>query len=116
VDHEAQVRGDHPVLGIHVAALDALGELDFLGGSEQRVTRGLLEEQLQRLEVAGLLVPLVLLDGPAVCMQALDFAPIGLPTADAASESMLLLGLAVRGYSFPTSCRQIGTTADGRRF
>jgi hypothetical protein len=97
VNHEAQVRGDHAVLRIEVAALYALGELDLFSGGEQRVTCGLLEEQLQRLQVTGLLVPLVLLDGAAIRMQALDLAPLGLPTADAASESMLLLGLAVRG-------------------
>jgi hypothetical protein len=102
VDDEAKVGGDHAVLGVDVAALDALGELDFLRGCEQGVTRGLLEEQLQRLEVTGLLVPLVLLDGRLV--QALDIAPLGLAAADAASETMLLLGVAVRGDSF--QCRQ----------
>jgi hypothetical protein len=99
VDHEAQVGRDHPVLGLEVAALDALGKLDFLGSCEQRILRGLLEEQLQRLEVAGLLVPLVLLDGRLV--QALDVAPCGgAALLDAAAESVLLRGVAVRGYSF----------------
>jgi hypothetical protein len=109
VNHEAKVGGDHPVLRIHVAALDALGKLNFLGSCEQGVLRGLLEEQLQRFEIAGLLVPLVLLGGRLV--QALDVAPPGSrAAADAASEFMLLLGVAVRGYSF--RCRLSGAAAD----
>ena len=48
-DDEPQVRGDHPLLGDHVAALDALRELDLLRGGEQRVAAGLVEELLQRV-------------------------------------------------------------------
>ena len=48
-DDEAQVRVDHAVLGIDVAALDALGELDLLGGGQQLVARRLVEERLQRV-------------------------------------------------------------------
>jgi hypothetical protein len=33
-------------------------------------------------------------------VQALDLAPLGLATADAASESVLLLSVAVRCYPF----------------
>ena len=99
VDHEAQVGRDHPVLRLEVAALDALGELDLLSGSEQRVLRGLLEEQLQRLEIARLLLALLaLLRGRLV--QALDVTALRSPAAtDAAPETMLLLGVVVRSYS-----------------
>jgi hypothetical protein len=97
VDHQPQVRSDHPILRLEIAALDALGELDLLCGGEQRVARGLLEEDLQRLEVAARLFPL-LRRGRLV--QALDLAPLRLATADSASESVLLLRLAVRCYPF----------------
>ena len=46
-DHEAQVRVDHPLLGVEVAALDALRELDLLVGGEQAVPADLVQEQLQ---------------------------------------------------------------------
>ena len=46
---EAEVRLDHPLLGRHVAALDLLGELDFLGRRQQRVPTGLAQEELQRI-------------------------------------------------------------------
>ena len=95
VNHEAQVRRDHPVLGLDVAALDALGELDFLGSCEQRVLRRLLEEQLQRLEVAGLLVPLVLLDGRLVRALVITTAR-GSAAVDTAPEMLLLLSVVVR--------------------
>ena len=48
-DDEAQVRLDHPLLGLHVAALDLLGELDLLRGGQQRVPAGLAEEELERV-------------------------------------------------------------------
>ncbi len=48
-DDQAQVGLDHPLLGRHVAALDALRELDLLGGGEQRVTADLAQEELQRV-------------------------------------------------------------------
>jgi hypothetical protein len=48
-DHEPQVRVDHAVLGLEVAALDALGQLDLLLGGEQRVLARLVEEELERI-------------------------------------------------------------------
>jgi hypothetical protein len=48
---EAQVRVDHALLGLEVAALDRLGELDLLVGGQQRVAAHVAQEQLQR--VAG---------------------------------------------------------------
>src|SRR4051812_43119491 len=102
VDHEPQVRSDHPILRVEIAALDALGELDLLCGREQRILGGLLEEQLQRLEVAGQLFLLRLLLRGRL-MQALDLSALsGLPAAHAASESVLLLSIAVRLYPFPS--------------
>src|SRR5829696_1408839 len=46
---EAQVRLDHPLLRLHVAALDPLGELDLLSGGQERVTAGLAQEELERV-------------------------------------------------------------------
>jgi hypothetical protein len=46
-DHEAQVRVDHPFLGLEVAALDALGQLNLLGRSQQRVQTRLAQEELE---------------------------------------------------------------------
>src|SRR3954452_10447325 len=46
---QPQVRVDHPVLGVDVALLDALCELDLLGGGEQRVLTHGVAEQLQRI-------------------------------------------------------------------
>jgi hypothetical protein len=43
------IRLDHLLLGGVVAALDALGELDLLGGREERHLADVLEEQLQRV-------------------------------------------------------------------
>jgi hypothetical protein len=100
MDHKPQVRSDHPILRVEVAALDALGELDLLCGREQRILRGLLEEQLQRLEVAR---ELFLLRVRGRLMQALDLtAPGSLATARSAPESVLLLSVAVRCYPFPS--------------
>jgi hypothetical protein len=48
-DDEAEVGVDHQILGVLVAALDALCELDLLGSREQLVTPGLVQEQLQRV-------------------------------------------------------------------
>jgi hypothetical protein len=98
MDHKPQVRSDHPILRLEIATLDALGELDLLCGCEQRVTRGLLEENLERLEVARRLFPL-LRYGRLV--QALDLAPLGLAAAGCAPESVLLLRITVRLYPFP---------------
>ena len=46
-DDQAQVRLDHPLLRLHVAALDLLGELDLLRGGQQRMAPGLAQEELQ---------------------------------------------------------------------
>src|SRR3954453_13405647 len=48
-DDETQVRLDHPLLRVHVAALDLLRELDLLRSREERVLAGLAEEELQRI-------------------------------------------------------------------
>jgi hypothetical protein len=99
VDHKPQVRSDHSILRVQIAALDALGELDLLCGREQRILGSLLEEELQRLEIACELL-LLRLRGRVV--QALDLAPLGLATARGAPESVLLLSVAVRLYPFPS--------------
>src|SRR3954447_18760985 len=46
-DHEAQVRLDHLLLGVEVAALDALGEVDLLLSSEQAHLADVLQEELK---------------------------------------------------------------------
>src|SRR3954454_21762210 len=97
VDHEPQVRSDHPILRVEIAALDALRELDLLCGCEQRILRGLLEEELQRLQVAG---QLLLLGIGGRVMQALDLSALRLAGLHAAAESVLLLSVAVRLYPF----------------
>src|SRR5437763_6800846 len=48
-DDEPQIRLDHFLLGAVVAALDPLGELDFLCGGQQVDLADVLEEQLQRV-------------------------------------------------------------------
>ena len=48
-DDQAQVRLDHLLLGVEVAALDPLGEVDLLLGGEQAHLADVLEEQLQRV-------------------------------------------------------------------
>ena len=48
-DDEAEVRLDHRLLRRVVAALDPLGELDLLGGGEERHLADVLEEELQRV-------------------------------------------------------------------
>src|SRR5262245_60463343 len=48
-DDEAQVRVDHQVLRLLVAALDALRELDLLLGGEQLVPPRLVQEELERV-------------------------------------------------------------------
>jgi hypothetical protein len=50
-DDQPQVRVDHPLLGLEVPALDALGQLDLLVGGQQRVAAHVAQEQLER--VAG---------------------------------------------------------------
>ncbi len=60
-DDQAEVRLDHLLLGVEVAALDPLRELDLLGGGEQPDLADVLEEELQgigghvRLQVERLL-------------------------------------------------------------
>src|SRR5215213_4153130 len=58
-DHQPEVGVDHPVLGNHVAALDALGELNLLSSGEQRVLPRLVEEELQAVggRIRRLVVP-----------------------------------------------------------
>ncbi|MEJ7717034.1 MAG: hypothetical protein WKF31_03370 [Thermoleophilaceae bacterium] len=46
-DHEPQVRLHHLLLGVEVAALDALGEVDLLLGGEQPDLADVLQEQLK---------------------------------------------------------------------
>ncbi len=58
-DHEPQVRLDHFLLRAMIAALDALCQLDLLGGGQQLDLADVLQEELQRvgreLRVYGLL-------------------------------------------------------------
>jgi hypothetical protein len=60
VHDEAQVRLDHVRLGVEVAALDALGQLDLLLGVQERHAPDRLEERLEAVgggirEVGGLI-------------------------------------------------------------
>jgi hypothetical protein len=48
-DDEPEVRLDHVCLRAHVPALDLLGELDLLGGGQQRMASRLAEEELERV-------------------------------------------------------------------
>ena len=48
-DDEPEVRLDHALLRVHVAALDPFRELDLLGRGQQLVPARLAEEQLQRV-------------------------------------------------------------------
>ncbi len=48
-DDETEVRLDHSLLRLHVAALDALGELDLLGGGQELMPPGLSQEELERV-------------------------------------------------------------------
>ena len=48
-DHEAKVRVDHLVLRTSVATLDQLRELHLLGGCQERIAAGLVEEELDRV-------------------------------------------------------------------
>ena len=50
---QAQVRVDHPLLGLEVAALDPLGELDLLGGGQEWMRTSATEEQLKRVANPG---------------------------------------------------------------
>jgi hypothetical protein len=46
---QAEVRVDHQLLRLAIAALDALRELDLLGRRQQPVTPRLVQEELQRI-------------------------------------------------------------------
>jgi hypothetical protein len=46
-DHQAEVRVDHALLRLEVPALDPLFQLDLLSGSQERVLRDLVEEELE---------------------------------------------------------------------
>src|SRR5262249_59056399 len=46
---EAEVRLDHALLRLHVAALDLLRELDLLRRGEESVSARLAQEELQRI-------------------------------------------------------------------
>src|SRR5207248_4038676 len=48
-DDEAEVRLDHPLLLLLVAALDPLGELDLLRGRQERMAPRLAQEELERV-------------------------------------------------------------------
>src|SRR4051794_34953262 len=48
-DDEAEVRADHALLGLEIAALDPPGELDLLVGAEQPVSARLVQEELKRV-------------------------------------------------------------------
>src|SRR4051812_29982127 len=48
-DDQSEVRLDHLLLRVEIAALDALRELDLLGGGEQADLPDVLEEELQRI-------------------------------------------------------------------
>ena len=56
-DDETEIRLDHALLRLHVAALDALGELHLLRGGQELMPAGLAEEELQgvgrRLDRSG---------------------------------------------------------------
>src|SRR5207302_7628579 len=48
-DDEPQVRLDHPLLRLDVAALEALRELDLLRRGQERMAAGLAQEELERV-------------------------------------------------------------------
>src|SRR5829696_2138053 len=48
-DHQAQVAVDHPRFRLGVAALDPLGQLDLLGGGQERIAADLVHEHRQRV-------------------------------------------------------------------
>ena len=48
-DDQPQVGLDHPLLGVQLAALDPLGEIDLLLGGQQSRSPDVLEKQLQRV-------------------------------------------------------------------
>ena len=48
-DDEAEVRLDHPLLRLGIAALDALRQLDLLRRRQERVAAGLAQEELERV-------------------------------------------------------------------
>jgi hypothetical protein len=56
-DDEAEVRVDHELLRLEIALLDAAGEIELLGGREQRVAARVAQEEVDgvvlELEVEG---------------------------------------------------------------
>jgi hypothetical protein len=52
-DDQPQVRVDHLLLRVHVAALDALGELDLLLLGQERIAADLVHEELERVRGRG---------------------------------------------------------------
>jgi hypothetical protein len=52
-DDQAEVRVDHLLLRLEVAALDALRELDLLGRRQQGVLTGASQEQRERVRRTG---------------------------------------------------------------
>src|SRR5437763_7746983 len=54
--HQAKVRVDHPLLGLEIAALDPLRQLDLLGRRQQGIAPRLGEELLERLADCALLL------------------------------------------------------------
>ena len=74
--HKAQVRLHHLLLGVEVAALDPLGEIDLLLSSQQAYLANVLEEQLQRISGhIGLQVQSRLRPAPtALVRRALDLS------------------------------------------
>ena len=93
-DDQAQVRVDHALLGLEVAALDRLRQLDLLVGAQQRVAPDLVEEQLERVAVIVASSPFVVprrLDPPrAAVVGHLDAArldPLGQSCASSSERS-----------------------------
>ena len=52
-DDEPEVRVDHPLLRLEVAALDPLRQLDLLGRGQQRIAADLVEEELEAVGRRG---------------------------------------------------------------
>ena len=73
--HQAQVGVDHAVLGDEVALLDALRQLDLLGGREQLEAARLAQEELERVEGrvdVSLVLLLGVLGARGVSMKVVD--------------------------------------------
>jgi hypothetical protein len=124
-DDEPEVRVDHPVLGLDVAALDTLRQLDLLRGGQQRIARHLVQEHLERVggeqrDVAAggrgvLLLGIGELDpaGLDQLVQALDLVVREVGLGDRALEGgavqhALLLGVAEQGLEQLVLCSNRG--------